>query len=78
MLQMFSPWKQMSKGLIEISAFPYYCVSKSACNSVFKQRGAADFPSPGDSSLATLANAARQFHVRRASADATTFPTLNY
>jgi hypothetical protein len=43
----------------------------------FKQRGAADFPTPGNSSLAGIMNAARQFHVRRASADATPYPTLN-
>ncbi len=43
----------------------------------FKQRGAADFPTPGNSSLAGIVNAARQFHVRRTSADATPYPTLN-
>jgi hypothetical protein len=34
----------------------------------FEQRGAADFPTPGNSSLAGIVNAARQFYVRRASA----------
>ncbi len=38
---------------------------------------AADFPTPGNSSLAGIENAARQFHVRRASADATPYSTLN-
>jgi hypothetical protein len=50
---------------------------KVACNSGFKQRRAADFPTPGNSSLAGIVNAARQFHVRCASADATPYPTLN-
>ncbi len=42
----------------------------------FEQRVAADFPTPGNSSLAGIVNAARQFHVRRASADATLYLTL--
>jgi len=42
---------------------------KFAWNSDFKQRGAADFPPPGDSNLVLPVNAARQFHVPRASAD---------
>jgi hypothetical protein len=72
-------WIEPSKlqvALISNLFFTY--VFKSACNSGFKQRGAADFPSPGDSSLAVIVNAARQFHVERASADATTYPSLNY
>jgi hypothetical protein len=44
------------------------CMLKVACNSGFKQRVAADFPTPGNSSLAGIVNAARQFYVRRASA----------
>ncbi len=43
----------------------------------FEQRGAADFPTPGNSSFTGIVNAARQFHVRCASADATPYPTLN-
>jgi hypothetical protein len=44
---------------------------KVACNSGFKQRGAANFDTTGNSSLAGIVNAARQSHVRCASADAT-------
>jgi hypothetical protein len=54
-----------------------YGMFEVACNNIFKQRGTADFPTSGNSILAKIVNAARQFHMRRASADVTTLFHFN-
>jgi hypothetical protein len=71
-------WVKLGALRLTTMRSPFSFVFKLACNSDFKQLGAADFPPPVNSSLTIVVKAARQFHVERASADTTTSPSLNY